>query len=597
MIGSRIVSRQVLSAIPSRIAPALTQSRSFSKAPESFINGIFVGKINAAHVFPFPNALNDEQAENISLLVDTCTKFVNEVNNSVQNDIDSDIPKDVLQQYKDLGLFGLQVPESMEGLGLSNSQYARLVEVIGANDLGAGIVMGAHQSIGFKGILLFGTDEQKQKYLPDLASGRKIAAFALTEPSSGSDANSIKTKAVLSEDGKHYILNGSKIWISNGGTADVFTVFAQTEVDDPKNPGTLVQKITAFIVERDMGVKSGPPMHKMGIRCSNTSEVYFEDVKVPVENVLKTPGEGFKIAMNILNNGRFGMGAALTGTQKKLIQIATEHVNQRVQFGKTLAEFEVIKEKIANMTLKTYASESIAYLLSGIMDEGAEEYQIEAAISKVYASNAAWYVADETLQILGGMGYMQDVPVERIVRDIRIFRIFEGTNEVLTQFIALMGFKALTKGSVNVVSRFFKGMFGFKTVSLNAQVPAELKNSLAILERSINDLSKAALNLGAYHRKAIIDKQIVLKNVAEATIEVYAMAAVISRAAAAIESESDTKAHEIIMANTYVKRAARDVEKSIKLALDLYDDSKNTISIANEVLANGGYTAVHPLNI
>merc|ERR1712109_334820 len=241
--------------------------------------------------------------------------------------------------------------------------------------------------IGFKGILLAGTPEQKAQYLPRLASGEDFAAFALTEPASGSDAGSIKTRAVPSKDGKNWILNGSKIWISNGGIAEIFTVFAKTPVVDPET-GVETDKVSAFIVERKFGgVTHGPPEKKMGIKCSNTAEVYFEDVPIPAENVLGGIGNGFKVAMAILNNGRFGMAAAL----------------------------------------------------SGIMDSGASDYQLEAAISKVFASESAWFVTDEAIQILGGMGYMKDCGIEKVMRDLRIFRIFEGTNDILRLFVALTG--------------------------------------------------------------------------------------------------------------------------------------------------------------
>merc|ERR1712079_131789 len=274
---------------------------------------------------------------------------------------------------------------------------------------------------------------------PKLASGEQFAAFALTEPSSGSDANSIKTRAELSPDGKHYILNGSKIWISNGGIAEVFTVFAKTPVVDPKS-GETVEKVSAFIVERAFGgVSHGPPEKKMGIKCSNTAEVYFENTPVPVENVIGEPGEGFKVAMQILNNGRFGMGAALSGTMRTVIQKATDHATNRIQFGSRIDGYGAIQEKIAKMSMIHYATESMAYMVAGTMDAGYDDYQLEAAISKIFASEAAWNVTDEAIQILGGNGYMKALGLEKVMRDLRIFRIFEGTNDILRLFVALSG--------------------------------------------------------------------------------------------------------------------------------------------------------------
>ncbi|CAG2179577.1 unnamed protein product, partial [Oppiella nova] len=228
--------------------------------------------------------------------------------------------------------------------------------------------------IGFKGILLFGTDEQKAKFLPDLAAGKRVACFCLTEPSAGSDASAIKTKAELSPDGKHYVLNGEKIWISNGGIADVFTVFAKTPVRS-ETTGALEDKVTAFIVERGPGLTSGPPNKKMGIKASNTTEVFFDNVKVPVDHVLGQVGEGFKVAMNILNNGRFGMAGALSGAMRTCITAVTDHANTRTQFGNKLSTYGDIQEKIAHMSVRHYVTESMAYMLSGVMDKGFTDYQ------------------------------------------------------------------------------------------------------------------------------------------------------------------------------------------------------------------------------
>merc|ERR1719200_29941 len=366
----------------------------------SFVQNVFRGMIEPTQVFPFPVALDEEQRENLEMLVPIAERVMEEQNDPLLNDQLESVPEDTVQALKELGAFGLQVPVELDGVGLTNTQYARLTEVVGGNDLGVGIFIGAHQSIGFKGILLAGNDAQKEKYLPRLASGEDFAAFALTEPASGSDAGSIKTRAVPSADGKTWKLNGSKIWISNGGIAEVFTVFAKTPVVDPET-GETVDKVSAFIVERAFGgVSHGPPEKKMGIKCSNTAEVYFEDVPVPAENILGGLGNGFKVAMQILNNGRFGMAAALSGTMRAGITKAVEHATQRVQFGSRIDSYGAIQEKIARMTMAHYATESMAYMVSGVMDSGASEYQLEAAISKVFASDNAWFVTDEAIQIL-----------------------------------------------------------------------------------------------------------------------------------------------------------------------------------------------------
>merc|ERR1719242_2539964 len=405
----------------------------------SFVQNVFRGMIEPTQVFPFPVALDEEQRENLEMLVPIAERVMTEQNDPLLNDQLETVPEDTINALRELGAFGLQVPVELDGVGLTNTQYARLTEVVGGNDLGVGIFIGAHQSIGFKGILIAGSPEQKEQYLPKLASGENFAGFALTEPGAGSDASSVKTRADLSPDGKHWILNGAKIWISNGGIAEIFTVFAKTPVTDEKS-GELVEKVSAFIVERKFGgVTHGPPENKMGIKCSNTAEVYFENTPIPVENVIGQPGEGFKVAMQILNNGRFGMAAALSGTQRFAIKKAVEHATQRNQFGGKIDSYGAIQEKIARMSMTHYATESVAYMVSGLMDQGFQEYQLEAAISKVFASEAAWFVTDEAIQILGGMGYMRDCGLEKVMRDLRIFRIFEGTNDILRLFVALTG--------------------------------------------------------------------------------------------------------------------------------------------------------------
>uniref|UniRef100_A0A8C8S2B8 Very long-chain specific acyl-CoA dehydrogenase, mitochondrial n=1 Tax=Pelusios castaneus TaxID=367368 RepID=A0A8C8S2B8_9SAUR len=354
----------------------------------------------------------------------TLFHYLKEVNDPAKNEKLECIEEATLAGLKEMGAFGLQVPEELGGIGLTNTQYARIVEVVGVHDLGVGISLGAHQSIGFKGILLFGTKRQKEKYLPKLASGETIAAFCLTEPASGSDAASIQTTAELSECGKFYTLNGGKIWISNGGTAEIFTVFAQTPVKEPT--GEVKNKISAFIVERAFGgVTSGPPEKKMGIKCSNTAEVHFDNVKVPAENLLGELGKGFLVAMNILNNGRFGMASALSGTMRGVIVKAVDHAANRKQFGNKISSYGAIQEKIARMAMMHYVTEV----------RPSSNCRINTMVSN--STEAAWYVTDECIQILGGMGYMQ--VRELVLRDLRIFRIFEGTNDILRLFVALTG--------------------------------------------------------------------------------------------------------------------------------------------------------------
>ncbi|KTG34675.1 hypothetical protein cypCar_00027638, partial [Cyprinus carpio] len=332
---------------------------------KSFAVNMFKGQISTSQVFPFPSVLNEEQSQFLKELVGPCSKFFEEVNDPMKNDALEKVEELTMEGLKEMGAFGLQVPADLGGVGLTNTQYARLVEIVGMHDLGVGITLGAHQSIGFKGILLFGNPQQKEKYLPKLATG------------------------------------------DNGGIAEIFTVFAKTPMKDEKT-GEMKDKITAFIVERSFGgVTHGPPEKKMGIKASNTAEVYFENVRVPAECVLGEVGGGFKVAMNILNNGRFGMAAALSGTMKGVIAKAVDHAANRTQFGNKIHNYGAIQEKMARMAMLQYVTESMAYMVSGNMDSGATEFQIEAAISKIFASEAAWLVTDECIQVMGGMGFMK----------------------------------------------------------------------------------------------------------------------------------------------------------------------------------------------
>jgi alkylation response protein AidB-like acyl-CoA dehydrogenase len=306
---------------------------------------------------------------------------------------------------------------------LSNAGYARVLSQTSTHDSSTSLTIGAHSSIGMKGILLFGTPDQRARYLPKLASGEMIAAFCLTEAGAGSDAASIHTRADKNADGT-FTLNGEKIWITNGGIADLYTVFARTSSD--------AGKISAFIVEAAWpGVSHGHHEDKMGIRSSSTTTVSFVDVKVPEANVLDAEGKGFKVAMAILNNGRTGLGGGAVGGMKTLIALATEQAQARKQFGEPIGNYPLIREKISQMTVDCFAAESVVWMVAHYIDSGFDDYSVEAAISKVFASEAIQRSAYEALQIAAGNGFMRDSPYEQVVRDSRILSIFEGTNEVL----------------------------------------------------------------------------------------------------------------------------------------------------------------------
>jgi len=584
---------------------------------KSFVQNMFRGMVEPAQAFPYPNVLNMEQRETLEMLVPPTEKFMTEVNDPLLNDAQEAVPEDTVQGMRELGAFGLQVPEDLGGVGLNNTQYARLTEIVGGNDLGVGIFIGAHQSIGFKGILICGNEAQKAQYLPKLASGEQFAAFALTEPSSGSDANSIKTRAELSPDGKNYILNGSKIWISNGGIAEVFTVFAKTPVVDPKS-GEKVDKVSAFIVERAFGgVSHGPPEKKMGIKCSNTAEVYFENTPVPLENVIGEVGEGFKVAMQILNNGRFGMAAALSGTMRSGIKKAIDHATQRHQFGNRIDSYGAIQEKLARMSMTHYATESTAYMISGIMDSGWGDYQLEAAISKVFASEAAWFVTDEAIQVLGGLGYMKDYGLEKVMRDLRIFRIFEGTNDILRLFVALTGIqyagghlRELQAAISNPISNFGvvlgevtkrgKAAAGLTAGNLLAdQVHPNLVESSAQMCKNIEMFGVAVEKLLIKHGKHIINEQFLLNRLAQSAIDIYISTCMVSRCSQSLTNNLASARHEELMTKVFCNEASQRIALNLGALRNStqLNNFKSMAEISKNVCEAEGVLQGNPLGI
>ncbi|KAF7657831.1 hypothetical protein LDENG_00021290 [Lucifuga dentata] len=601
--------------VGSDVAATKVEKKTLVSESKSFAVSIFKGQVNTAQVFPFPSVLNEEQEQFLRELVGPVCKFFDEVNDPAKNDSLEKVEDHTMEGLKEMGAFGLQVPADLGGLGLSNTQYARLVEIVGMHDLGVGITLGAHQSIGFKGILLFGNQTQKEKYLPKLASGEHIAAFCLTEPASGSDAASIKTTAVQSPCGQYFTLNGSKIWISNGGLAEIFTVFAKTPMKDPKT-GETKDKITAFIVERSFGgVTHGPPEKKMGIKASNTAEVYFDNVRVPADCVLGEVGSGFKVAMNILNNGRFGMAAALSGTMKGVISKAVDHAANRTQFGSKIHNYGAIQEKMARMAMLHYVTESMAYMVSGNMDSGATDFQNEAAISKIFASEAAWTVTDECIQVMGGMGFMKDSGVERIMRDLRIFRIFEGTNDILRLFVALNGFqnagnqlKTLQKALKNPlgnagllageITKRAKRKAGLSTgLTLQGTVHPELAQSGELTVKAIEEFGVVIEEQLIIHGKKIIDQQFVLKRVADCAIDLYAMVVVLSRASRALSQGHASAQHEKMLCETWCVEAHERIMRDIKTLRSGQSKQlfKNMRAISTAVVENGGVVSPHPL--
>lgn len=546
---------------------------------KSFMRGLCMGLIQEDLVLPFPEIPRAEQ-ETLETVITSLRQLLSSHADDFPTwDRQGEFPQQFIDELKEFGLFSLIIPEAAGGLGLGNAGYSRTLQEISRYDASAAVTVGAHSSIGMRGLLLFGTDEQKDRYLSKLATGEMIAAFCLTEAGSGSDAASVKTSAV--RDGDDWILNGEKIWITNGGFADFFTVFAKTSGPDER------KKLSAFLVTRDMGgISHGPHEDKMGLRASTTNTITFDNVRVPGKNLLGEEGKGFKVAMNILNSGRSGLGGGAVGGMKKLIALSTAQANGRVQFGKKISDFGLIKKKIGEMVIDCYAAESVVALVAGMSDAGAQDYAIEAAISKVFSTEALWRSADEGLQIAAGNGFMREFPYEQIVRDVRINRIFEGTNDILRLFIALNALDDVGQG-LKEVSASLKGVFddpikGFGVLrdyaihrarlfsgirregsTLNG-VADELAQERRIFEDGTRELASAADRLLRRHGKKIIDRQFATARLADIMIHLYVLAAVLSRVTSSIKQQGAEAAQaELKIAQAFALRTSRLIEANV----------------------------------
>jgi alkylation response protein AidB-like acyl-CoA dehydrogenase len=477
-----------------------------------------------------------------------------------------------MRQLGEMGFLGVTVPEEYGGLGMGFVTTMLVCDYLSGATGSLATAFGAHTGIGTLPILLYGTEDQKQKYLPDLATGAKIGAYCLTEPDAGSDANSGKTRAKLTDDGKHYVINGQKMWISNAGFAEIFIVFAK--IDDDKN-------ITAFIVERTgtEGLSFGEEEHKLGIRSSSTRQVFFNDMKVPVENLLGERNNGFKIALNALNVGRIKLAAANLDGQRRILGLATKYANERKQFGVAISTFGAIRKKIAEMATGIFVSEAGSYraakdvqdkideLVAGGMDhqeaelKGVEEFAVEASILKVFVSDLTQHTADEGIQIYGGMGFSEDAPMEAAWRDSRISRIYEGTNEINRLLAVGMLIKRAMKGQIDLmtpamaIGKELTGIPSFEVPDYS-ELLSEEKAVMANLKKVFLMVSGAALQK---YMMDIEKQQHLLLNASEILNQIYMAESAILRA----EKHFSADSVEVAMAQLNLYKA---VEKIIAAA-------------------------------
>ena len=542
---------------------------------QSFAKGLFFGDILEENLFPYP-AIRERDRELLGSMVDAIDNFLDDKHADFKQwDRQAHQPADFIQGLRDMGLFGLIIPEQYGGLELSNAAYARVLCQTSGHDSSTSLTIGAHSSIGMKGLLLFGNEAQKARYLPRLASGEMIAAFCLTESGAGSDAASVRTRAVRNDDGS-WTLSGEKIWITNGGIAQLYTVFARTDTPDGK--------MTAFIVEAAFpGVSHGPHEDKMGIRASSTTTVAFADVRVPAENVLGEVGKGFKVAMAILNNGRTGLGGGAVGGMKALIKLSTRQAKDRRQFGRPIAEFGLVREKIAQMTVECFAAESAVWMVAHYIDSGCADASIEAAISKVFASDAIQRAAHEATQIAAGNGFMREFPYEQITRDARILSIFEGTNEILRLYIALSGLKdvganlsEISSSIDDIFNNPIKGFgilgqyarrraaeaTGLGTAEIMRELHPDLRAAASTYEQFVVELSKSSNTLLREHGKRIADYQYQQKRIADLAIDLFVGLCTLSRADSLVRAQHPAAGSAIAICGIFTHQAHRRMSRN-----------------------------------
>jgi alkylation response protein AidB-like acyl-CoA dehydrogenase len=559
------------------------------------------------------------------LIAQTAEEFaVNEIVPNIEKmeHKDFSVTRDLLKKAGELGLSSAEIPEAYGGLEMDKVTAAVIADRI-AKYAGFATTWGGHTGIGTLPIVYFGTEEQKKKYLPRLAAGELVGAYALSEASSGSDALNCRARAELSKDGKHYVLNGEKMWITNAGFADLFTVFAKVDGE----------KFTAFLVEKSFpGFSIGAEEHKMGIRGSSTCPIVLNDCKVPVENLLGEIGKGHVIAFNILNVGRFKLGAMCVGGARLSLENAIGYAKQRKAFGKVIADFGLVREKLANMAVGVYTGEALVYRTVGMMDvalsevdksgadaaketrKAIEEYAVECSIIKVWGSEMVGYVVDETVQIYGGYGFVEEYPAERAYRDARINRIFEGTNEINRLIITGFLLKRAMSGQLPLMPAIKKLM---DEVLSGPSVGEELEGPLAEERKLVISAKKLGLFVaGAATQKymqAIQDQQEVMGAIADIVIETYAMESAVLRAQKIAERNGENAASlPIAMTRVYLSQAMEKIEAAARKVIAAVADGDmlrtqlailrrlakhepfNTIElrqqIAHKVIERGRYT-------
>ena len=520
----------------------------------SFAKSLFFGRLKLDSIMPYPKQDPDE-ARRTDELIEKVEAFLKSSVDGDKIDVEERIPQHVIDGLARLGVLGLTVPKEYGGGGFSHTGYCRVLEKISAHCASTAVLVGAHQSIGLKALVLMGNEQQKRQFLPDLAAGRKLAAFCLSEPEVGSDAANVQTTARLSDDGKYYVINGQKKFATNAALAGMMTVMAKTPVAD--GSGKTKDKVTAFIVTPDLpGFEVvSPNRSKMGVRGTWQGTLRFTNMKVPADRVLGQVGKGLKVALSVLDYGRCTLSAGCVGGAKRALELSIDKAKNRRQFSRNISDFQLIREKIAKMAETTFAIEAVTYLCAGMKDRHEPDLMIETTISKLFCSEALWQIADDTLQIWGVEGYMREHGIDRMLRDARINRIVEGATEVMTAFVALAGMKGVgeefesvlraTKhpvGNFGRLAKFAQTQFSDVVMGSGAsagrdgRLHPELAKEGRVMAKLTTSLARAVTRALAKHQQHILDMQLVQKRIAVAAVNLFAMGAVISKLQSMLEA-------------------------------------------------------------
>jgi alkylation response protein AidB-like acyl-CoA dehydrogenase len=561
----------------------------------SFVRGMFAGTIHDSLLFPFPAPLDErdpEEARTVRRLLADLEVMSRGLIDSAKFDEEECIPEDVIQALATAGFLAISIPKQYGGLGLSPTAYSHVFGALSSLDPSLGVLVAVHCGLGAKAIVLFGTEEQKQRYLPMLARGDTLAAYALTEPETGSDAQNIVTQARPNDDGS-WTLTGHKHWIGNGHRAGVIATFAQTPVE---RDGVTVLRPTAFIIRPDMpGFKVVRTFRKMGIRGSTQAELLYEEMRVPADHVLGTVGKGFSVAVQVLNGGRMSLSAGCTEGTKRILSQMVEFAESRVQFGRPIADFEITQRKLARTATDLYAAEAMQAQLTRLAEVPDGDYALEAACCKVFASEMLWRAADDMVQVAGGRGFVKPYPYERTLRDARINRIFEGTNDILRLFISLNGIRGPAEAlkelgvalrrplkNLGLLSEFAASRIAERlgsTATLDVTLHERLQGHARHFEKHVAELRDGTERVIRQYRKEVVDRQQELERLSEMAIEMFATACVLARTQRLLGEKGESMcAHELALCDLFVVESGRRFRLNRGALLSAQDELRRTIA-------------------